>query len=52
LRLPQVPSFSLKVPQAISHEYVVLDCREEVETFLSAARLLGDKLLACCLQFG
>ena len=43
--------FSLKVPQSITHEKVLLDCQGEVEAFLSAARLLGDKLLCCCLQF-
>ena len=30
---------------------MLLDCHDEVEEFLSAARLLGDKLLCCCLQF-
>jgi uncharacterized protein YecE (DUF72 family) len=44
--------FSLKVPQAITHEKVLLDCRDEVGQFLDAARLLGDKLLCCALQFG
>jgi uncharacterized protein YecE (DUF72 family) len=44
--------FSLKVPQSITHEKVLLDCGEEVDAFLAAARLLGDKLLCCCLQFG
>ena len=40
------------MPQAITHEKVLLDCQQEVEAFLSAARLLGDNLLCCCLQFG
>jgi uncharacterized protein YecE (DUF72 family) len=40
------------VPQSITHEKVLLDCQAEVEAFLGAARLLGDKLLCCCLQFG
>jgi uncharacterized protein YecE (DUF72 family) len=44
--------FSLKVPQIITHEKVLLDCREEVEGFVAAARVLGDKLLCCVLQFG
>jgi uncharacterized protein YecE (DUF72 family) len=51
-RTPPGFGFSLKVPQAITHEKVLLDCREEVEAFVAAARLLGDKLLCCCLQFG
>jgi uncharacterized protein YecE (DUF72 family) len=51
-RTPPGFGFSLKVPQAITHEKVLLDCREEVEVFLSAARLLGDKLFSCLLQFG
>src|SRR5262245_31179350 len=44
--------FSLKVPQTITHEKLLHNCREEVHTFLDAARLLEDKLLCCCLQFG
>jgi uncharacterized protein YecE (DUF72 family) len=31
--------FSLKVPQAITHEKVLLDCRDELAAFLGAARL-------------
>src|SRR5208282_3112575 len=45
-------SLSLKVPQSITHEKVLLDCQSEVAGFLDAARLLGDKLLCCVLQFG
>ena len=44
--------FSLKVPRVITHDKVLLDCREELEGFLAAAQLLGDKLLCCLLQFG
>jgi len=51
-RTPPDFGFSLKVPQVITHEKVLLNCQEEVEAFLSAACLLGDKLLCCCLQFG
>jgi uncharacterized protein YecE (DUF72 family) len=51
-RTPPGFGFSLKVPQSITHEKVLLDCRGEVEAFLAAARLLRDKLLCCCLQFG
>jgi uncharacterized protein YecE (DUF72 family) len=51
-RTPPGFAFSLKVPQSITHEKVLLDCRDYVGAFLSAARLLGDKLLCCTLQFG
>ena len=43
--------FSLKVPQVITHEKTLLDCGQGVDSFLAAARLLGEKLLCCCLQF-
>jgi uncharacterized protein YecE (DUF72 family) len=49
-RTPPGFAFSLKVPQSITHEKVLLDRRDEVGTFLAAVRLLGDKLLCCCLQ--
>ena len=51
-RTPPGFGFSLKVPQVITHEKVLLDCQGQVEAFLAAARLLGDKLLCCCVQFG
>jgi uncharacterized protein YecE (DUF72 family) len=44
--------FSLKVPQVITHEKVLIDCRKELTAFLSAARALEEKLLCCLLQFG
>ncbi len=44
--------FSLKVPQVITHEKVLLDCQPELNDFLTAARLLEDKLLCSVLQFG
>jgi uncharacterized protein YecE (DUF72 family) len=50
-KTPNGFSFSLKVPQTITHEKVLVDCAGEVEEFVSAARLLGDKLLCCVLQF-
>jgi uncharacterized protein YecE (DUF72 family) len=51
-RTPDGFGFSLKVPQVITHEKVLVDCREEVRAFLTAARELGPKLLCCVLQFG
>jgi uncharacterized protein YecE (DUF72 family) len=50
-KTPDGFGFSLKVPQTITHEKQLLDCQAEVEAFLSAARLLGEKLACCCLQF-
>jgi uncharacterized protein YecE (DUF72 family) len=51
-RTPDSFGFSLKVPQVITHEKLLLDCRAGVSSFLSAARVLGPKLLCCVLQFG
>jgi uncharacterized protein YecE (DUF72 family) len=51
-RTPEHFGFSLKVPQVITHEKLLLDCRAEVGSFLTAARALGQKLLCCLLQFG
>ena len=51
-KTPDSFGFSLKVPQVITHEKVLLDCRKELNTFLSAARALEEKLLCCLLQFG
>jgi uncharacterized protein YecE (DUF72 family) len=50
-KTPEGFAFSLKVPQTITHEKVLVDCAGEVEEFVSAARLLGGKLLCCTLQF-
>jgi uncharacterized protein YecE (DUF72 family) len=50
-KTPEGFRFALKVPQTITHEKLLVDCGEEVEEFVSAARLLGDKLLCCTLQF-
>ena len=49
---PDSFGFTLKVPQVITHEKVLLDCRAEVRAFLTAARVLEHKLLCCVLQFG
>jgi uncharacterized protein YecE (DUF72 family) len=51
-KTPDSFGFSLKVPQVITHEKVLVDCRQELNTFLTAARVLEDKLLCCLLQFG
>ena len=49
-RTPPGFGFSLKVPQTITHEKVLLDCGDDVSRFLGAARVLEEKLLCCCLQ--
>lgn len=51
-RTPESFRFSLKVPQVITHEKVLQDCEGECASFLAAARLLGDRLACCLLQFG
>jgi uncharacterized protein YecE (DUF72 family) len=51
-KTPDRFGFSLKVPQAITHEKLLLDCAAEVSAFVSAARLLENKLRSCLLQFG
>jgi uncharacterized protein YecE (DUF72 family) len=50
-KTPDGFGFSLKVPQVITHEKLLLDCQAGVSAFLSAARVLGPKLLCCVLQF-
>jgi uncharacterized protein YecE (DUF72 family) len=51
-RTPETFAFSLKVPQTITHEKCLADCEQDRDSFLAAARLLGNKLLCCLLQFG
>src|SRR6516162_162368 len=51
-RTPDTFGFSLKVPQVITHEKALLDCRSDLNAFLTAARVLEGKLLCCLLQFG
>jgi uncharacterized protein YecE (DUF72 family) len=50
-KTPEGFRFSLKVPQTITHEKVLVDCSGEIEEFASSARLFGDKLVCCTLQF-
>ena len=51
-KTPDGFGFSLKVPQVITHEKLLLDCQAELDAYIAAVRLLGNKLLCCCLQFG
>lgn len=50
-KTPEHFTFALKVPQEITHEKVLLDCDAELNTFLSAADLLGEKLGPLVFQF-
>lgn len=50
-KTPSGFGFALKVPQVITHEKLLLECRSELDAFLDAVRHLGEKLLCCCLQF-
>lgn len=51
-RTPEHFRFALKMPRVITHEKMLRDCDEELQAFVDAARLLGEKLLCICLQFG
>jgi uncharacterized protein YecE (DUF72 family) len=51
-KTPDGFGFSLKVPQVITHEKLLVDCRTELNGFLTAAHALEGKLLCCLLQFG
>jgi uncharacterized protein YecE (DUF72 family) len=50
-KTPEHFTFALKIPQEITHEKVLLDCDAELETFLSAADFLGEKLGLLVFQF-
>jgi uncharacterized protein YecE (DUF72 family) len=50
-KTPDGFGFSLKVPRSITHDKLLLDCRAELNEFLTAARALESKLWCCCLQF-
>lgn len=43
-------SFAVKMPKRISHELALVDCSDEVDTFLTDIALLGDKLGPVLLQ--
>ncbi len=44
--------FSAKVPQIITHEKCLVDCGEDLATYLGAMDLLGEKLGPLLFQFG
>jgi uncharacterized protein YecE (DUF72 family) len=43
--------FSLKVPQTITHQKILVDCEQEFEEFVGTARVLGEKLGPMVFQF-
>lgn len=43
--------FALKVPQVITHEKMLVDCKEDLRHFVETADLLGEKLGPMLLQF-
>jgi uncharacterized protein YecE (DUF72 family) len=43
--------FSVKVPQSITHEKILVDCRPEFETFVETMDLLKEKLGVILFQF-
>jgi len=44
--------FAAKVPQAITHEKVLVDCDEDLNHFLKTMEILGEKLGPVLFQFG
>lgn len=50
-RTPPGFTFAAKFPRAITHEKVLLDCDTEVEKFVKAMDLLGEKLGPLLIQF-
>ena len=50
-RTPEDFIFSVKVPQTIAHEKVLLDCDTELKQFLDTMDILGNKLGPIVFQF-
>ncbi|HTR27607.1 MAG TPA: DUF72 domain-containing protein [Terriglobales bacterium] len=51
LKTPPGFIFSLKVPQTITHQKILVECDEEFEEFVSTAQVLGEKLGPMVFQF-
>src|ERR1700756_5277718 len=51
LKTPPGFIFSLKVPQIITHQKILVDCEREFEEFVSTVQVLGEKLGPMVLQF-
>ena len=43
--------FSLKIPQTITHQKILVDCEKEFEEFVSTVQVLGEKLGPMVFQF-
>ena len=50
-RTPEDFIFSVKVPQTITHEKVLVNCDAELKQFVDTMEILGDKLGPMVLQF-
>jgi uncharacterized protein YecE (DUF72 family) len=50
-RTPEDFKFSVKVPQVITHEKVLVDCDSEFDEFVKTMELLGSKLGPMVFQF-
>lgn len=50
-RTPESFVFSVKVPQTVTHEKVLVDCDAELEEFLKTMDILGPKLGPMVFQF-
>jgi uncharacterized protein YecE (DUF72 family) len=50
-RTPDGFVFSVKVPQTIMHDKVLVDCDAELKEFLDTMDILGDKLGPVVFQF-
>jgi uncharacterized protein YecE (DUF72 family) len=51
LKTPPGFIFSLKIPQTITHQKILVDCDKEFEEFVSRAGMLGEKLGPMVFQF-
>jgi uncharacterized protein YecE (DUF72 family) len=51
LRTPPGFIFSVKIPQTITHEKVLLDCDDEFQEFVETMKILGEKLGPMVFQF-
>ena len=52
LKTPPGFIFAAKVPQVITHEKVLVDCKDDLKHFLKTMDSLGDKLGPLLFQFG
>jgi uncharacterized protein YecE (DUF72 family) len=51
LKTPPGFIFSLKIPQTITHQKILVDCEKEFAEFVSTAQALGEKLGPMVFQF-